>query len=50
VLESSGEGSSLALDGDFSGLEVNINSFRDVKLFFSENVFHCLVHFSPYFI
>jgi len=31
VLEASGEGTSLALDGNFSGLEVNINSFNRLK-------------------
>jgi len=40
VLESLGDGTSLSLNSDASGLEADFDSFGDLKDFFSENVFH----------
>ena len=42
VLERSSDGSSGTLNGDFSGLEINIDSSGDDEFFFGKNVFHVL--------
>jgi len=42
VLESSGDGTSGSLNGDFSGLEIDFDSSGDDEFFFGKNVFHVL--------